>query len=140
MPTDVHPFLDRLVAATNAHDLDALVDCFTPEYRNEAPAHPTRAFHGREQVRSNWRQIFAFVPDVHAEVLSQAVDGDQIWSEWEMYGTRLDHTRHQLRGVIVFGVDGGRAASARFYLEPVDEEAASVGEAVAHQIHSGAST
>ena len=36
MPTDVHPFLRRLVTATNAHDLDALVDCFTPEYRNEA--------------------------------------------------------------------------------------------------------
>src|SRR3954447_19728402 len=40
MPSDVHPFLHRLVAATNAHDLDALVDCFTPDYRNEAPAHP----------------------------------------------------------------------------------------------------
>ena len=139
MPTDIHPFLRRLVTATNAHDLDALVDCFTPEYRNEAPAHPSRAFDGREQVRSNWRQIFAFVPDVHAEVVNHAVDGDQIWSEWEMTGTRLDHSRHHLRGVIVFGVDGERAALARFYLEPVDEATSSVHEAVADQIHSGTS-
>ena len=56
--------MDRLCAATNAHDLDGIVGCFAEDYRNETPVHPARGFVGREQVRRNWQQIFAFVPDV----------------------------------------------------------------------------
>ncbi len=67
--------LDRLARATNAHDLDALVDCFAADYRNETPAHPSRSFTGRDQVRSNWTQIFTAVPDLRATVLRSAVDG-----------------------------------------------------------------
>lgn len=108
----------RLCAATNAN-LDALVDCFAADYRNETPTHPARGFRGSGQVRRNWQQIFAAVPDVTAKVLRCAVDGDTVWSEWEMRGTRRDGAAHLMRGVIVFGVAAGRAAWARFYLEPV---------------------
>ena len=76
MPTDVHPFLGWQVTATNAHDLDALVDCFTPEgSRDGTAAHPPSAFDGREQVRSNWRQIFAFVPEAPAGWWTQLSTG-----------------------------------------------------------------
>lgn len=136
MSGDAHPFLMRLEQATNAHDLDALVDCFAPDYRNEAPAHPGRAFEGTEQVRSNWRQIFEFVPDVQSRVLSQVVDGSEVWSEWEMSGTRVDGTHHLMRGVIVFGLQGGRAVWARFYLEPVDGASTTVYDAVRAQVHA----
>ena len=112
--------VDRLRDATNDHDLDALVDCFTEDYRNDTPAHPQRSFDGRAQVRSNWEQIFAAVPDISASVLARVVDGDVIWSEWEMRGTRGDGATHLMRGVIVFGVRDERAAWARFFLEPVD--------------------
>jgi ketosteroid isomerase-like protein len=112
--------VDRLCAATNAHDLDAIVECFSETYRNETPAHPGRGFTGREQVRSNWQQILAGVPDVTAEVIRAIVEGDVIWSEWEMRGTRRDGQPHQMRGVIIFGVADGVASWARFYLEPVD--------------------
>ncbi len=140
MLSDAHPFLLRLQQATNDHDLDALVDCFDPEYRNDAPAHPSRTFEGTDQVRSNWRQIFGFVPDVHSRVLSHAVDGSEVWSEWEMSGTRLDGTRHLMRGVIVFGLQGGRAVSARFYLEPVDAASTTVNDAVRAQVHADTPT
>jgi ketosteroid isomerase-like protein len=140
MSDDAHPFLLRLQKATNDHDLDALVDCFAPEYRNDAPAHPSRAFEGTEQVRSNWRQIFGFVPDVRSRVLSHVVDGSDVWSEWEMSGTRVDGTQHLMRGVIVFGLRGGRAVSARFYLEPVDEASTTVDDAVRAQVHADAPT
>ncbi len=126
--------LARLCAATNDHDLDALVDCFTPGYRNETPAHPDRGFQGLDQVRRNWQQIFAAVPDITAEVLRHAVDedtdGDTVWSEWEMRGRRRDGVAHLMRGVIVFGVVGGRAAWARFYLEPVQQGGGGAEEAV----------
>jgi ketosteroid isomerase-like protein len=120
----------RLAQATSEHDLDALVDCFAADYRNETPVHPARGFEGRDQVRRNWEQIFAFVPDITAEVLRSTVDGNTVWSEWEMRGTRRDGSAHRMRGVILFGVLDGRAAWARFYLEPVDEDVSGVDEAV----------
>jgi hypothetical protein len=137
MSIDAHPFLVRLQQATNDHDLEALVDCFASGYRNETPTHPGRSFAGTEQVRSNWRQIFEFVPDVRSRVLSQAVDGSEVWSEWEMSGTRRDGTPHLMRGVIVFGLEGERAVSARFYLEPVEQAATTVDDAVREQVHAG---
>jgi ketosteroid isomerase-like protein len=112
--------VERLREATNAHDLDAIVDCFSETYRNETPAHPGRGFSGRAQVRSNWQQIMAAVPDVTADVVRVAVNDDVIWSEWEMRGTRRDGHSHLMRGVIIFGVADDKAMWARFYLEPVD--------------------
>jgi ketosteroid isomerase-like protein len=128
--------IDRLVRATNDHDLDALVGCFAEDYVNETPAHPTRGFRGRDQVRRNWEQIFAFVPDLRAEV-RRVVDGDSAWTEWEMTGTRRDGTAHRMRGVIIFGVHDGAVDKARFYLEPVEEVAGTVDDAVRDQVVRG---
>ena len=111
--------VDRLCRATNAHDLDAVVACFAPDYHNETPVHPERGFTGSDQVRKNWQQIFAMIPDLTVEVLDCVVDGDTAWSEWEHRGTRPDGSQHVMRGVIIFGVEDGVAAGARFYLEPV---------------------
>jgi limonene-1,2-epoxide hydrolase len=72
----------RLQAATNAHDLDALVDCFTTDYLSEIPLHPSRGFRGGEQVRRNWAQILVGVPDLHSELIREAVDGNVVWAEW----------------------------------------------------------
>jgi ketosteroid isomerase-like protein len=126
--------INRLCEATNAHDIDGIVSCFTEDYRNETPAHPARGFLGREQVRRNWEQIFTFVPDVAAKVLAFAVDGDTVWSEWEHSGTRSDGSMHLMRGVIIFGVRNGLASWARFYLEPVDPSQVSVDGAVRQQV------
>ena len=127
-------FARRLEAATNAHDLDAVVDCFASDYLSDTPAHPARGFRGRDQVRTNWTQLFAGVPDLRAEVLRTALDGDTVWTEWEMSGTRRDGSPHLMRGVIVFGVDRGRASWARFYLEPVQLGGGDVNAAVRAQV------
>lgn len=129
--------VERLRAATNDHDLEALVDCFSADYRNETPAHPERGFTGREQVRRNWEQIFAAIPDITADVLDCVVDGDTAWTEWEHRGTRPDGTAHLMRGVVIFGIAGGRANWARFYLEPVQEGGGTVDAAVRRQVTSG---
>ena len=126
--------IDRLVRATNEHDLESIADCFAEDYRNETPAHPARGFEGRAQVRRNWEQILAFVPDVHVEVVRSAAEGDTVWSEWEMLGTRRDGRKHWMRGVIVFGVSGDSIRWARFYLEPVDVSDKTVDDAVVEQV------
>jgi ketosteroid isomerase-like protein len=122
--------LRRLTDATNQHDVAAIMDCFAEDYVNETPAHPARGFTGREQVRKNWAHIFDAVPDLEAQVLRYTEDGECVWSEWEMRGTRRDGSAHLMRGVILFIVRGGRASSARFYLEPVDHAAQNADAAV----------
>lgn len=112
--------IEVLLRAVNDHDLDRVVGCFSESYRNDTPAHPGRGFQGRDQVRKNWERMFAGVPDLNADVVRSTVDGDTVWSEWEMRGTRPDGSPHLMRGVIIFGVADGRAEWARFYLEPVD--------------------
>ena len=126
--------IDRLVRATNQHDLEALVGCFSEDYENETPAHPARGFRGRAQVRRNWEQIFAFVPDIHVEVVRSAAEPDTAWTEWEMRGTRRDGKSHWMRGIIVFGVSDDSIRWARFYLEPVDETDATVDDAIREQV------
>jgi ketosteroid isomerase-like protein len=126
--------IERLCQATNDHDLDAIVACFSPNYRNETPAHPARGFSGQDQVRRNWTQILAAVPDITTEVQRATVDGDTVWTEWEHRGNRLDGAPHLMRGVMIFGVDGGVIAWTRFYLEPVDDHETAVDEAVRAQV------
>jgi len=130
--------LERLAGAASRHDLDALESCFASGYRNETPAHPAQGFTGRDQVRRNWEQIFTFVPDITARVLRSCSDGEVVWSEWEMTGTRHDGTRHQMAGVIVFGVRDGQFSWARFYLEPVQAGGADASEAVRQHARAGA--
>jgi ketosteroid isomerase-like protein len=134
---DAASVLARLERAANAHDLNALVACFAADYRNDTPAHPERSFTGREQVRRNWEQIFAAVPDLAAKVLRSAVNGHEAWTEWEHRGTRRDGSTHVMRGVVIFGVADGLLTWARFYLEPVQEGSGNVDAAVRQQVAPG---
>ena len=131
---DAAGMLARLERATNAHDVNAVVACFAEDYRNETPAHPERSFTGREQVRRNWEQIFAAIPDISVQVVRSAVTRDEVWSEWEHRGTRRDGSAHVMRGVVIFGVLGGLLAWARFYVEPVLEGSEHVDAAVRRQV------
>jgi ketosteroid isomerase-like protein len=130
--------VDRLRRATNEHDLDALAGCFALDYRNQTPLHPSRGFQGRAQVRRNWEQIFAAVPDITADV-TWIEDEATVWSEWEMRGTRRDGSPHLMRGVVIFGVEGDEAIWARFYLEPVQDGGENADEAVRRAVGAGSS-
>ena len=115
--------VERLLAATNAHDIERLVGCFAEDYALEAPAHPERSFRGNEQVRRNWTQIFAAVPNISTRLVRSAVDGDTVWTEWEMSGARPDGGAHLMRGVFIFGIREGAIRWGRMFLEPVDQSA-----------------
>lgn len=132
--------IDRLLKATNDHDLDGLVGCFARDYVNETPVHPLRGFSGSDQVRLNWRQIFAAVPGLVAEVVGltevtgSADNEGTVWTEWQMSGTRVDGTAHLMRGVIIFSVKDDLISTARFYLEPVESSTGDVNAAVRAQM------
>ena len=120
----------RLQTAMNAHDIEAFVACFAEDYESVQPAHPDRAFRGRDQVRANWSEVFAGVPDFHAEIVGVTAVGDTTWSEWRWQGTQADGGRLDMAGVIVFGLRDDRLAWARLYVEPVEEQGAGIQAAV----------
>lgn len=119
------PVLERLLRAANSHDLDALVACFAADYTNETPVHPQRGFSGNAQVRRNWAQLFA-IADLRVSVLRHSLDRDQLWTEWELSGTRPDGAPLLMRGVVIFRVDRDTIRAARFYLEPVEDSSGDV--------------
>lgn len=122
--------VDRLNAALNAHDLGAFLACFHEDYASEQPAHPDRAFRGREQVRTNWSAVFEGVPDFRSEPVRAAVEGEIVWSEWRWHGTQSDGALLEMAGVMVCGVHDGRMAWARLYMEPVEQAGAGIDAAV----------
>jgi ketosteroid isomerase-like protein len=128
---DAQDFAGRLRDVTNAHDLDGIVACFRDDYVLTAPCHPSRSFVGTQKVRRNWAGLFTAVPDLQVDVVSAAVEGDRVWSEGEMRGTRPDGVAHLMRGVMVFEVVDGRAVAMRFFVEPVDAESTTPDQAIA---------
>jgi hypothetical protein len=126
--------IERLVRAINSHDLEAMMSCFDDGYVNETPAHPKRGFVGSEQVRRNWTQIFAAVPELRAQLLRTAVEGDVIWTEWDMSGTRDDGALFRMAGVVILEVSDDTITSARFYLEPVEHSSGDVNESISRVV------
>jgi len=131
MDTQLGPLvvIERTRQAINGHDLDALAECFEPNYRSEFPAHPDRAFGGHDQMRANWGRIFSTVPDIEAVVLSSATDAGTVWVEWEWTGTFADGTPFLQRGVTIHGVRGDRTEWVRLYMEPVQASGPGIGVA-----------
>jgi ketosteroid isomerase-like protein len=109
----------------NAHDIEAFVALFAPDYDSVQPAHPDRAFTGRDQVHKNWSAMFAGVPDFRSELVRTCADGDTVWSEWRWQGTDLD-----IAGVIVMGIRDEEIAWARLYVEPIEQAGAGIEAAV----------
>ena len=97
--------------------------CFQVDYESGSRSTPIALFAGGE-MRANWVQIFGAVPDITAEVLRYAVDGETVWSEWDLRGTRRDGAPHRTAMVNIAGVRDGEIAWMRLYMEPVAAGAA----------------
>lgn len=112
--------LDRLVEATNAHDVEALEDCFAADYELTDPVHPNRSFTGAAQVRKNWATMFQAVPDIRLDVHDQAVTDGGFWFEAAQVGTRRDGGQVDNRMVFIARVRDGRVGAAHIYVAPVE--------------------
>ena len=125
--------IERIVAAQNAHDVDAMTACMAPDYQSEQPVHPDRAFVGSAQVRKNWSAIFNGIPDFSARIVRLAVDGDDVWVEFEWTGTTRAGAPFLSRGPAIFTVRDGKVARGRLYVEPVQDDGGGI-DAVARRM------
>jgi ketosteroid isomerase-like protein len=133
---DARLVLTRLHAAMNAHDIDAFVACFAPDYRSDQPVYPNRHFVGNGQVRANWSRVFDAVPDFQAELRASAVVENTIWSEWRWTGARRDGGRLEMAGVILLGVRDAQIAWGRLYVDDVAPDSVQIDEAVGQMTRS----
>ena len=125
--------IGRLRDAMNRHDVEGMVALFAPNYRSEQPVHPQRGFGGRDQVGSNWAQMFDGVPDLVVGVVKESTDGMTSWSEWVWRGSHRDGTPFLMKGVTVMGLqEDGLIAWGRLYMEPVEQGGVTIDEAVRH--------
>ena len=123
--------MNRLLAAMNAHDLDAFVACFAVDYRSEQPAHPSRAFEGSDKVRDNWTSVFSGIPDFNAELVLSATTNDGVEvGEWRWRGTHTDGSPFAMRGVTVMGIEGEQIAWGRLYMEVMEPDGVDIDEMV----------
>ncbi|MGB9377228.1 MAG: nuclear transport factor 2 family protein [Mycobacteriales bacterium] len=125
--------MQRLDEAVNAHDLDSFVACFAPDYASDQPAHPARAFRGRDQVRKNWSAVFAGIADLTSELLlSGRPDGadDVEFGEFSWKGTYGDGSPFAMRGAVVMGVEDDQIVWGRLYMEIVEEQGADIDQMV----------
>ncbi|MGZ6645151.1 MAG: nuclear transport factor 2 family protein [Solirubrobacteraceae bacterium] len=127
---DPRALMERLTAAQNAHDLDALLACFEADYFSEQPLFPARTFRGIDQVRANWSALLGAIADFRAEVVRSAVEGDTVFAEVHWTGTKEDGTPLDERGVIIAGVRDDRLAWGRLYVDEVHAEAPGIDAAV----------
>jgi ketosteroid isomerase-like protein len=118
-PDDPFAVVRRLVDAINAHDLDAMVDCFAPDFVADHPITPEHSVTSDVNVRQNWTQIFATVPDISWQVQRHVVVGDTVWAEAQQRGTMANGDEHLVRGVVIFEVADGRFRRNTLYMEPV---------------------
>lgn len=127
---DQRALIERLTAAQNAHDVDAMLACFHQDYRSEQPLFPARTFEGSDQVRANWSALLEAIPDFHAEILRSAVAGDTVFVEVHWTGTKADATPLEERGVLIMGVRDDRVAWGRLYVDDVEHEGADIDSVV----------
>ena len=121
----------RMIAATNGHDLDAMLAEFADDYENITPIHPARNFTGRAQVRRNWESLFAAIPDLRVTVYDATTAPDRaVWMEWGNAGTRRDGVPVEMAGVAIFAVRADQISGVHFYLEPVDHGTGDISAAI----------
>lgn len=111
--------IERFVRSINDHDPLAAAACVALDYEDVTPARPGQEFRGRNKVGENLTALIRDVPDLVAEILRSVVDGDTVWIEWRMRGTRHDGTPLEMAGVNLFGVRDDQIAWGRIYTELV---------------------
>jgi ketosteroid isomerase-like protein len=61
-------------------------------------------------------------------------DGASTWAEWSWSGTRRAGEAFELRGVTILGVEDGRIANVRFYMEPLERAGAGIDAAIHEEV------
>jgi steroid delta-isomerase-like uncharacterized protein len=103
--TQVATTLEAFLDAFNAHDVDAIMACFSDDCVMDMPRGPGpggRRLVGKAQVREGVQSRFAGIPDVRYDDGRHFVCGDRGVSEWTLRGTHVTGETIAVRGCDLF--------------------------------------
>jgi ketosteroid isomerase-like protein len=115
--------LRDLLAAFNAHDVDAVMAFFTEDCVFDMPRGPApggRRLVGIDEVRAGIRSRFEGIPDIRYEDDRHVVCGDRGVSEWTIRGTRSTGEPIEVRGCDLFEFTGGLISRKDSYWKIID--------------------
>ncbi|HCS58424.1 MAG TPA: nuclear transport factor 2 family protein [Gordonia polyisoprenivorans] len=118
--------LEELMAAFNAHDLDAIMEFFVDDCVFDTSAGPDpwgRRLVGKDAVRAGLAARFAGVPDVHYDVDRHWISGDLGVSEWTVTGTATAGELLHVRGCDHWEFRDGKIARKDSYWKIVESPA-----------------
>ncbi len=116
--------LERIAAAFNRHDLDAVMDFFAEDCVMETPRGKNpwgERLTGKAQVREGVAARFAGLPDVHYGNDRHWVSGNLGVSEWTLTGTTPTGEKLELRGCDHFEFRGGKVVMKDSYWKIVEQ-------------------
>lgn len=119
--TTIDAVLDLLREAINSHDPVWVAARFAADFRAELPHHPARSFTGANHVHTKLDEHLRWEPELTAALLRHANGNGKIWSEWELTEPAADGSVVRFSGPVVLTTPDGRIATARFYLNLVEE-------------------
>lgn len=110
--------LDRLAAAFNAHDIEAIMACFAEDCSLDLPRGPTphgRRYVGRDEVRLGIMSRFESTPDVHYGEIENFVSGSTGMSRWLLTGTTPTGEKVCVRGCDFYSFRNGKVTRKDSY-------------------------
>ena len=118
--------LTRLVAAFNAHDLDAVMSFFAEDCELLMPRGPDpwgKRYVGKAAVREGLATRFQGIPDVHYGDVHNWVSGNHGVSQWTLTGTTKDRKKITVRGCDLLEFRNGKIVMKDSYWKIVEPTA-----------------
>lgn len=98
-----------------AHDLTAVLDHY---HANATFCPPSKRLVGHEQIRTFYEEAFRRFGGLEVEILSEITDGNRSCLEWRAILIEAAGKRHELLGVNVIQVRGGKYEQVNTYFDP----------------------
>lgn len=105
--------VEAMVNYFNTHDLDALYELVTDDYRQSFNGVP--GSEGREAARKADALLYASFPDYRRITLSLIADGDEVALEWRLLGTSVTGRTVDCPMISLMRVVDHRISEARIY-------------------------
>jgi steroid delta-isomerase-like uncharacterized protein len=117
------PLLQTFLDAFNAHDVDAIMSCFTEDCVFDTPRGPAPGGHrmvGKQQVRKGIQARFDGIPDIQYGDDRHWTCGDRGVSEWTIRGTQITGESIEVRGCDLFELTDGKISRKDSFWKIVD--------------------
>ena len=114
-----------ILAAFNAHDLDAIMEFFSDDCSLDMPRGPDpwgQRFVGKAEVRAGLATRFKGLPDVRYSDDRHWISGNMVVSEWLLTGTRIDGVQVKVRGCDHYEFRDGKVVRKDAYWKIVEKE------------------